>query len=499
MKRLLTTVMATIIAMAGLLFAASPGSAHHTTVSGTVSCFSDDTFKISWTVTNWSGGGPATVTGSSRNVVPAGTQIADGGAKTFTEIVSTAADITMEVTGSWRDGQFTTTNRASIGKDRFPTDCAPAEQPVTPAAPSTDAPTCDTDGRLVVPNDTHKVRYEQTPSGTGPGTYTVTAIAKPGYKIDGQSSWTLTVDPKRTGPECDIEVTPVAPVITAIKACGEYGSITMLGQEGIAFTILEGNTLEGPYTIEATALDGYVIAPGAETLWTGDLGQYVACTEVVPVAPQASAITACGEYGVIELPDTEGVAYELVEGNGQEGPWKVVATAEQGYVLADGAATEFSGDLGQYADCTPVTPVAPTVEQTATCAEPGSLVLPETTGVVYTLVEGDGQWGPWKVIATLEDGYVLTPDAVTVWSGDLGEATECGVGGHSEEKEPQDTGSGSGTSAGSSGGASGGQAVRQGVLPNTGAGSSALLLAMLGLMLVAGGMGMTQLRLRRTV
>jgi hypothetical protein len=51
------------------------------------------------------------------------------------------------------------------------------------------------------------------------------------------------------------------------------------------------------------------------------------------------------------MPSTEGVAYTLTEGDGRSGPWSVRARAREGFVLAEGAPTRFSGDLGPFVAC----------------------------------------------------------------------------------------------------------------------------------------------------
>ncbi|UMG93611.1 sigma-70 family RNA polymerase sigma factor [Nocardioides sp. TF02-7] len=70
---------------------------------------------------------------------------------------------------------------------------------------------------------------------------------------------------------------------------------------------------------------------------------------VRPVAPAVQPITVCETYGSVRLPSTTGVTYRL-EG-GREGPWSVVAAAQPGYVLAEGAQTRWSGDLGPWFAC----------------------------------------------------------------------------------------------------------------------------------------------------
>lgn len=79
--------------------------------------------------------------------------------------------------------------------------------------------------------------------------------------------------------------------------------------------------------------------------------------EVVPEAPVEVDISACGTDGSLDLPETEGVSYDRTVGSGTEGPWEVEASADEGYVIADGATTHFAGDLGAYYPCVTLTDV----------------------------------------------------------------------------------------------------------------------------------------------
>lgn len=83
-------------------------------------------------------------------------------------------------------------------------------------------------------------------------------------------------------------------------------------------------------------------------------------TVVRPVAPSATAITACDSYGRLVLPTTTGVRYELVRGDGRSGPWTVVARERAGYVIAASAPTTFEGDLGTHHTCPSLTGVTRT-------------------------------------------------------------------------------------------------------------------------------------------
>lgn len=75
-------------------------------------------------------------------------------------------------------------------------------------------------------------------------------------------------------------------------------------------------------------------------------------TEVVPVAPVEHDVSECDADGSLDIPTTKGVDYALTSGDGKTGPWTVKATAQRGYVIAKGADSSWSGDLGQRYPCT---------------------------------------------------------------------------------------------------------------------------------------------------
>lgn len=72
---------------------------------------------------------------------------------------------------------------------------------------------------------------------------------------------------------------------------------------------------------------------------------------VNPVAPNVTKITTCGTYGSIVFATTAHVTYTLTQGDGKQGSYEVTATADEGYTVAEGAATKFTGDLGNYTSC----------------------------------------------------------------------------------------------------------------------------------------------------
>lgn len=467
MRRIVTMLLAAAMALIGTVLVAGPASAHHSSVSGTIACGPQSgTWVITWRVQNWNdpaATNTATVTSSSRGVVPVGTTFTPNQTKTFTETVSSTSTVSLNVSMRWTNG-VTSTNSGSVSG--FPT----CTESVTPTAPSVTPPTCDTAGTLQVPAATTKVSYAVSPSYDGPGTYTVTATAKPGYTISGTSTWTVTVDPKKTGEECWKAVTPVAPSVTPIRACDTIGQIEFASTEGIVYELVEGDGTSGPWKVTATPMPGYRFTEGATTEWSGDLGDLMTCA--TPVAPTAASISGCDLLGAVSFATTQGIVYTLTEGDGVSGLWKVVATALPGFEIPEGVPTVFTGDLGSLRTC--ATPVEPTTVA-ATCETGETIDLPTTEGVAYEATPGEN--GTVIVTATPLDGFELV--GTSEWTIQLADADDC-VGGVVEEEPP--TSENPVTPVGDV------DAESAEALPATGMDASLVLMALMGIAVLAAGL-----------
>lgn len=303
MKRIVTAAVAVCLAMLGTVLLAGPASAHHVAVGAAVVCGdAPGTWDVTWTVTNWNDPAPANaaqVVSATRDAVPSGTVFAPGQEREFHESVSSTTALSLRVSIRWANGQTASASGATSG---FPA-CVPALVDATPAAPSVTPATCDADGTLVVPADTPEVRYTQTPAGTGPGSYTVTATATPGHRLVGASSWTPTVPARTTGAACLVDVTPVAPTVVAVGDCDTTGSVTTAVTTGVRYVLTRGDGITGPWEVTASAEPGYVLTPATPAVFSGDLGRSVACEtgdeenpavsvpEVKPPTPEGSVAT----------------------------------------------------------------------------------------------------------------------------------------------------------------------------------------------------------------
>ncbi|MER3390363.1 MAG: hypothetical protein RJQ01_10040 [Microcella sp.] len=163
-------------------------------------------------------------------------------------------------------------------------------------------------------------------------------------------------------PGCN-EAEPNEPTATPIVECGTYGSIDISNVENpyVGYTVYRGaadengsvagletvavgDAKEGVFTVVATAMNGYVFAPGTTTQWEFDLGDYVDC----PVTPTATSTpeNCLDGDGTIIFGDVDGIASYSVAGiDGsfapgatlaglEAGTYSVTAVAEDGSELA---------------------------------------------------------------------------------------------------------------------------------------------------------------------
>ncbi len=138
-------------------------------------------------------------------------------------------------------------------------------------------------------------------------------------------------------------------------------------------------------------------------------------------APTVTRIKDCATYGDVELATTEGVRYERTVGDGREGRWVVRASAEKGYVIADGSPRRFEGDLGAYRNCTSIDGVTARPTGNAV-AGPWNVAVDSTVEgeedglveVVYrfdqSVMVGDASGAGWACTVDGLSGQVTGPD-----------------------------------------------------------------------------------------
>lgn len=136
------------------------------------------------------------------------------------------------------------------------TACEPVGRPATAVAPVLTV-VCGADNDTVELVEARGVLYTET--GWINGSKVVTATAKEGYHLVGQSVWTLTDSATR----CAVEVATVAPVATAV--CGaDDDTVSLPTVEGVTYS--QTGWVDGKNTVTALAQDGYTL--GGDTSWT---------------------------------------------------------------------------------------------------------------------------------------------------------------------------------------------------------------------------------------
>lgn len=137
----------------------------------------------------------------------------------------------------------------------------------------------------------------------------------------------------------------------------------------------------------------------------------VADPEVTPLAPSVSGAT-CEAAGMLTLPEVDGIAYTVdpAYSAGDSGEFTVTASAEEGWVIAEGAQTVFEVSVPGAIDC-PENAAASAPSVTGpTCDAPGSMTVHAAIGVNYTISPAytAGASGTFTISATAAEGFVLT-------------------------------------------------------------------------------------------
>ncbi len=210
---------------------------------------------------------------------------------------------------------------------------------VTPAVPTLTQTSCDGAkayvGYIEIPTTTGVVYKENGSTVSGdistPGTHTITAVAAPGYTLDGVTSWTLSLaDPSTL--DCTTHVDAIEPTVQQSSCDGTttvLGGITIPNVDGVVYKIggdvvSSEITSPGTYTITAVAAPGYTLE--GVTTWTLTLDTAPACTLQ---QPSISVTGTCNSVTYTFTNDT------LRGDNGTQLPAVVLATQPAGPVAFD--------------------------------------------------------------------------------------------------------------------------------------------------------------------
>lgn len=167
----------------------------------------------------------------------------------------------------------------------------------------------------------------------------VTDPTEPSEQPDQSDDPTDPTDPDTTEPPADEKVVPVAPRATPITRCETDGSLAMATTEGVTYELVTGNGRQGRWKVVASARPDYVIADGAQRIFTGDLGDRFVCGRLVQVT---STPTAAGRAGLVEqllpflappAPRRWDVSAEVAVGDGPDRAIEVVYVFDDDVVV----------------------------------------------------------------------------------------------------------------------------------------------------------------------
>ncbi len=444
-KKVLAGLATVALALGFVAATAAPASAHHNTINAVITCTDDYKYKVDWSVTNSENLTEEITASSDTDLVPVGEQFANKETKVFTEYFDAPTSKTLTLSAKWSNNN-TNTSEGKIKKNDFP-NCEPNHVPVTichatppdTAAQGWEDITIDDDAIVKsAHNEQHDFDIIPSFNYWEQVDDVWTLLNFPGKNLDTVFSGIPGSAILAAG--CTYTTVPTEPVFTPAECtapgqAGE-GSYFIPSQTGVRFEVrIDGGDWEtvgtGTYyepvgtVIEVKAFgDPDWVGLTGKTSWEYTVPSPGDCIyEATPVAPDVTEITECGEYGSVIPKQTPGVVYEFTIGDGTEGAWEIKATPAANYKFVGDQVVYFSGNVGEYTDC--AEPVAPQVTTITECDQFGSVVMPKTEGVVYTLTVGDGKQGAWEVTATPADGYSFIGEQSVVYSGNLGTYTDC--------------------------------------------------------------------------
>jgi hypothetical protein len=476
-KKMLAGLTTIVLSLGLVALTAGPASAHHNTITVSVSCNTgaEGYWKVTWSVANSESDKSETITSSSDPaLVPVGTVIAAGATATFVEYYSVkpSSDKTLTLSAQWSNG-VTNTDDEKLKKNDFSSDCLPDDT-------DKKVDVCHYDSGQGGKYTLNDISVEAVLNGSGHAAHANDIIPPFDYVDDGVNGH---YDGKNWDAYgqwvyangCSNEVTPTEPSF-ADAVCtgpGTYGdgSYTIPATTGVIYQV--GSSASGPWTtasagthpiavgthvfIQAIADTGYTLA--GTTAWDDVIGSPSDCRE--PVTASAGTFTdeVCNPTttgtisGFYTVPSSAHVTYQVALNGGSAAATAagsypaavgdqvtITPVADSGYVLT-GDAGPWSHTFVSAGDCDDeTTPVEPTFQEDECTGEPGestgsTYTIPSTTGVQYQVrilgVWTDRSAGthPWisgltvQIRAVAESGYVLT--GTTSWSHHFDSAAFC--------------------------------------------------------------------------
>jgi hypothetical protein len=225
LKKLLAGVITAVLSLGAVALIAGPASAHHNTVSVGVSCATDGSFKVTWSVTNSEGDKSEVITQSNLPAAVNAT-LGFGETKQFLQFVTEPQDLSLQITGYWAATNVYSNDSGWLSKSSFPTGCIKVSAEATPAPSVCDGPNHFTDPGYTL-KSVNGVAYTVNGAPQGAGTYPTTngtslhieaSVTDPKYELTGTKVWDFTFT--EPTPACTVKVVPVKPVITQAVCTG---------------------------------------------------------------------------------------------------------------------------------------------------------------------------------------------------------------------------------------------------------------------------------------
>jgi hypothetical protein len=321
-KKILAGVITAVLSLGVVALVAGPASAHHNTIWPEVTCATDGSYKINWSVQNSESNKTEVITASNNTgIVPVGESFAFSQTKYYPQTVTTPQDITLSLTGFW-DGDTTTKNddvynttSFTLTKDKFPNGCIKVTPEATPQPSVCTGPNTYSDPTYTL-KAVAGVVYTVDNVVKAPGVYPATngttvkivaTVSDPKYQLVGTSSWTFTfAKPDKT---CTVEVESVKPDVKQQACNGDPGQHNLAqyfipNTTGVIYSVKTGNTetikTTGWYDVPDGVTTVQVIARADETkfytLKNGpaviyDLTIIPAGTCLVDVEPKTPTVT----------------------------------------------------------------------------------------------------------------------------------------------------------------------------------------------------------------
>jgi hypothetical protein len=270
LKKLLAGVITAVLSLGAVALIAGPASAHHNTVSVGVSCATDGSYKVTWSVTNSEGDKSEVITQSN---LPAaqGATLGFGETKQFLQFVTEPQDLSLQITGYWEATNVYSQDSGWLSKSSFPTGCIKVTAGATPA-PSV----CDGPNHFTVPKYTIAavtgVQYTVDGAPKAPGTYDAAngtsvhieaSVTDSKYQLVGTTVWDFAFT--EPTPTCVVKVVPVKPVLTQAICTGpgdhDLAYYTVTAVTGVLYYVKIDGAAEQP-----VGPGKHVIPDGTKTL-----------------------------------------------------------------------------------------------------------------------------------------------------------------------------------------------------------------------------------------